>query len=328
MTKKNKNGLYLLVLVILAGIFILGKYIIINKPDSNFDMYQLMVDTAKVVSISIQQPKDKKPIKLTKENGIWKVSQGDKTYDADNRDIKDVLDILAQLKIQSIASTSKDKWGDFQLSDSAATDVQLFDDGGKLLKDFYIGKFTYKPNNSTYGQKYGGNNISGETYVRLSEGVESFIVNGFIPMLFNRDIDSFRNHTVVKIDKNKVENIKFNYTTNQGFELTKVDSAVWIINQKDTAYFNKITQYLNSIAWLSHSKFDDNFSPSDKAISTLTYEGKNMQPTTISIYQKDSVNYVVNSSQYPKIFFSYKQNEIDEQFKKTVSAFMKDTKNN
>jgi len=326
MAKKNKNGLYLLVLVILAGIFILVKYVFINKPDSNFDMNQLSVDTAKVASVSIKQPKDKAPIKLTKENGNWKVSQKNQSFDADASSIKGILGILAQLKIQSVAGITKDKWADYQLTDSAATNVQLFDGGGKILKDFYIGKFTYKQNKSPYGQRYGRNNISGKTYIRLSNGSKSFIVNGFIPMSFNRDLNSFRNHTVAKIDKDNVNHIKFDYATDQSFELTKADSAVWMINQKDTADFNKISQYLNSIAWLRHMQFDDNFSPSTKAISTLTYEGKNMQPTTIRIYQKDSVNYVVNSSQNPKTFFSYKQDEVVKQLEKPVSAFMKDTK--
>ena len=326
MASKNKNGLYLLVLVILAGIFILVKYVFTTKPDSNFDMNQLSVDTAKVASVLIKQPKDKAPIKLIKENNNWKVSQDNKSYDADASSIKGILGVLAGLKIENIAGISKDKWADYQLTDSAATNVQLFDGGGKILKDFYIGKFIYKQNQSPYGQMYGRNNISGKTYIRLSNGEKSFIVNGFIPMTFNRDLNSFRNHTVAKIDKNNVTHIKFDYATEQSFELTKTDSAVWMINQKDTADFNKITQYLNSIAWLRQMKFDDNFSPSDKAISSLTYEGQNMQPTTIRVYQKDSVNYVVNSSQYPKTYFSYKQNEVDRQFKKTVSDFMKNEK--
>ena len=55
MASKNKNGLYLLVLVILAGIFILVKYVFTTKPDSNFDMNLLSVDTSKVASILIKQ---------------------------------------------------------------------------------------------------------------------------------------------------------------------------------------------------------------------------------------------------------------------------------
>ncbi len=323
MAKKNKNGLYFIVLVVLIGIFLLVKYVFVNKPNSNFDMNQLSIDTANVASISIKQPKDNEPIKLSKENGIWKASQGNQSYDADDNSIKGILGVLNELKIQNIAGTTEDKWKDYQLTDSAATDVQIFDAGGKLLKDIYIGKFTYKQNNSPYGQMYGQNNISGSTYVRLSSGPESFIVNGFIPMSFNRDLNSFRNQMVAKIDKNNVDHIKFDYTADQSFELTKTDSALWMIDQKDTADFNKVSQYLSMMAMYRHMQFDDNFRPNDEAMCTLTYEGKNMQPTTIRVYQKDSVDYIVNSSQYPKTFFSYKQNEVVSQLEKPISAFTK-----
>lgn len=321
MAKQNKNGLYLIALLVLIGIFLIVKYVFVNKPDSNFDMNVLKIDTANVVSIVIKQPKDKTPIKLSKENNMWKVSQDDKTYDADENSIKEILGVLNQLKIQNIVGTSKDKWADYELTDSAATEVQLFDSQGKIFKNISIGKFTYKQNNSPYGQMSGRNNILGMTYIRLSNRPESFMVNGFIPMTFNRELNSFRNQTVVKIDKNNVNRIKFQYVDKQNFEIDKTDSAVWTIDN-NTADFNKITQYLNFMTHLRHMQFDDNFKPGNKAMCTLTYIGENILPTTIRIYKKDSINYIVNSSQNPKTFFSYKEQEVIGKLTKSVSDFM------
>ncbi len=302
MNKKNKNGIYLIILVVLIGVYLLVKYVINIAPESNFDMNMLSVDTAQVSGITIIQPKDKNPIKLKNNNGKWQVTQGDKTASADENTLKGIFSTLAEIKIQNLAATGKDKWKEFQLTDSLATEVQLFGSEGKLYKDFFIGKFSYKQNKSPYGQMY-RNNVTGLTYVRLNNHDESFIVKGFLPMTFNRDFNNFRNQTLVKLDKNSIDKIVFNYPGDSSFVAEKTDSALWVINQKDTANFKKVDQYLNILKWMRDIHFDDSFSPTQEAAYTIQYSGKNIQPVTIKIYQKDSANYVINSTQNPKAFF-------------------------
>ncbi len=321
MAKKNKNGIYLIALVVLIGIYLLVKYVINTAPDSNFDLGALSVDTAKITAITIKQPKDKDPLKLTKSNGEWQVQQAGKTAPADENTIKGIYSVLAEMKIQNVAATEPEKWKEFQLTDSLATEVQLFDQAGQMLKDFYLGKFTYKQNNA-YGGMY-GNNVSGLTYVRLANRNESFIVKGFLPMSFNRDFNNFRNQTIVRLDKNAVESLSFEYPADTGFVVSKTDSALWIINQKDTADLVKVNQYLGMLSWMRNIHFDDNFTPVQEAVYTFQYSGKNIQPVTVRVYQKDSVNYIINSSQNPKAFFVSNQNGTLKQLLKTVNDFKK-----
>jgi len=318
MAKKNKNGIYLLILVVLIGIYLLVKYGINIAPDSNFDMTALSVDTAKITAITIKQSKDKDLLKLTKTNGAWQVQQGSKIAPADSNTVRGIFGVLADMNIQNVAATSKDKWKDFQLTDSLATEVQLFDQTGQIIKDFYIGKFTYKQNPG--GRMY-GNNITGLTYVRLAKGDESFIVKGFLPMSFNRDFNSFRNQTIVRLDKNAVENLSFEYPADTGFVVSKADSALWIINQKDTADFTKVNQYLGTLSWMRDGHFDDSFTPATDAVYTLQFSGKTLQPVTVRVYQKDSVNYVINSSQNPKAFFVSDKNGVLKRLLKTIKDF-------
>ncbi len=321
MAKKNKNGIYLLILIVLFGIYLLFKFVINTAPDSNFDLSMLSVDTAKIAAITIKQPKDKDPLKLTETDGKWQVTQAGKTAPADESTIKGIYSVLAEMKIQNVAATSQDKWKEFQLTDSLATEVQLFDQAGQILKDFYIGKFTYRQRN-VYGGMY-SNNVSGLTYVRLANRDESFIVRGFLPMSFNRDFNNFRNQTIVRLDKNAVENLSFTYPADTGFVVSKADSAVWMINKKDTADIKKVNQYLGMLSWVRDVKFDDNFTPSNDAVYTMQFSGKNFQPVTVRVYQKDSVNYIINSTQNPKTFFVSNKNGTLKRLLKTVSDFKK-----
>ncbi len=321
MAKKNKNGIYLLILVVLIGIYLLVKYVINTAPDSNFDMSILSVDTAKITAITIKQPKDKDPLKLTKTNGEWKIQQGEKNAPADSNTVRGIFGVLADMNIQNVAATSKDKWKEFHLTDSLATEVRLFDATGQMVKDFYMGKFSYKQNQG--GRMYGNNNITGLTYVRLANRDESFIVKGFLPMSFNRNFNDFRNQTIVRLDKNSIENLSFQYPADTGFVVAKTDSAVWMINQKDTADFTKVSQYLGILSWMRNGNFDDSFTPATDAVYTVQISGKTIQPVTVRVYQKDSVNYVINSTQNPKAFFVSNQNGILKRLLKTVGDFKK-----
>ncbi|HIE16226.1 MAG TPA: DUF4340 domain-containing protein, partial [Bacteroidales bacterium] len=102
MNRKNKNGLYLIILLILAGIYVLLKYGINVSPDKNFDMSVLSIDTGKVASIKIKNPKDDNSLELKKESGIWYVLQGDKKEKADSNAITSILKVLADIKIQNV----------------------------------------------------------------------------------------------------------------------------------------------------------------------------------------------------------------------------------
>ncbi len=301
MAKQNKNTIYLIVLIALIGFYLLFKFVIKPAPDSNFDLNALSVDTSRVAAITIKQP-SKKAIKLSQIGEKWNVSQADKTAEADIRAVKGIHSVLADMKIQNIAATSPDKWKEFHLTDSLATEVQLFDKSGKIIKDFYLGKFSYKQNKNPYERSY-GNNVTGLTYVRLAGKNESFIVNGFLPMSFTREFNSFRNQTVLHLNKNDIDKIVFDYPADTGFVVSKKDSLGWFVNNTDSVDRSKVSQYLNSISTIRESNFDDSFKPANKAKYTITYSGKNISDITVKVYQKDSANYILNSSQNPKTFF-------------------------
>jgi len=262
--------------------------------------------------------KDDNSLELKKESGIWYVLQGDKKEKADSNAITSILKVLADIKIQNVVGRTKDKWNDLQLTDSIATRVSIFNADNQIIKDIFIGKFTYRQRANFSG--YGG--VSGLTYVRLSDMPESFIVNGFLPMSFNRDFNSFRNSTIVALQKDAVNKIEFNYPADTSFVLAKADSALWKINSVDTADFNKVNHYLSTMTMFRDMHFDDTFKPVNDAVFTLKFYGKKMQPITVWVYQKDSVNFAVGSTQTSAYFTSNRKGMLSRLLK-TKQDFVK-----
>jgi len=111
MAKKNKNNLYLIILLVLVVIYIISKYVVNVEPESNFDMNILRLDTAQIASLNIQTNKgQKEAIKIYKEDGNWQVEQGSQQALADQQAVRELIITLADLKIQNLVGTDESKW--------------------------------------------------------------------------------------------------------------------------------------------------------------------------------------------------------------------------
>ncbi len=309
--KNKQNLIYFGVLIILVLIYAgikLGNY----KPEKNFDSTSLAIkDTAQIAKIYISSQSEPDGVYVIKNKGKWIVKKDSKHATADINMIASMLSELANLNIESVVATSPDKWKDYELTDSAATIVKLFDQNGNTIREYYIGKFRFKRTQTPNGM---GTNGTPYTFVRTGASNDVYLVKGMLSITFNRNFNNLRNQMIAKLVKNDVNKINFTMP-DSGYYLVKKDSA-WLINGKDSADFNKVDSYLNSVGWLSDSHFDDNFVPKKGPIYTVTYQGKNFTPITIRIYQKDSLNYVVNSTYNPESYFvTLKEHLVDRLIK-------------
>ncbi len=319
--KKNNNSMYAGILLLLVLIYA-GIKLTDFAPEKNFDTGSLAIDTAKVAKLYISSQAEPGGVYVIKENGKWIVKNDSMQADADINTVYSMLAELANMSIESIVATSPDKWKDYEVTDSSATEVKVFDADGNVIKDYYIGKFRFKRMETPYGA---GTNGTPYTFVRTKDNDEVYLVKGMLAITFNRNFNNLRNQMICKLVKSQVNKIKFNMPADSGYFLTKKDSA-WLINGKDTADFSKTDSYLNSVAWLSDSHFDDKFKPENDAIYTVSFEGEKMAPVTIRIYQKDSLNYVVNSSYNPNAFFVTLKEHLVNRLIKPVSFFVKKEK--
>jgi hypothetical protein len=263
-------------------------------------------DTLKVTQIIIYPKMRGEDIVLSKSGEDWKVNVDGEKYKADPNTIKGMLATLLSLRASRIAANSKDQWEQFEVTDSAASRVQLMA-GKKTIVDLYLGKFTYQQpkNTNPYNYQQQGKMTS---YVRLAGEKEVYAVDGLIAMSFNRQADDFRDRTLIHADKGTWKQLTFS-GPDKSFDLVKQGNG-WIVDgiAADSA---AVAKYLASIAWLSNPDFIEVSNiTTDKPLYSLRIEGENLpSPIKIDAFPADTSNgYAITSSQNEGAFFSGKMN--------------------
>jgi hypothetical protein len=276
-------------------------------------------DTATVSSIVIYPKSNKRQIQLIKAGKGWNITVGKKSYAADENIVKNMLYSLIALKATRVAAKDKSAWGEFEVTDSAATHVQLMTDK-KIVADVYIGKFSYKQaeNANPYMQQRG----IMTSYVRVAHSKEVYAVEGILSMAFNRDAKDFRNQTLVNSEKENWTKLVF--TRPEGtYNLIKQNSK-WMVNGllADSA---SVASYLTSIARLNSSNFiEEQAMESTSPEYTLTIEGNNIpQPIKIKAFMADTANaFALTSSLNEGSYFSAKASGLMEKIFVDQSKFL------
>jgi hypothetical protein len=306
MFKKINIKWLAVVFVLLLAVVVLVT-LIDNKSTINqnrtFNSQLTDFDTSKVNSLIIYPKSKKEKIQLIKTGKDWNIAIGKKSYTAEENAVKGMLNSLFALKATRIAARYKSQWNEFEVSDSSATHVQLMADK-KTVADIYIGKFSYKqPENANPYMQQRGTMTS---YVRVAGDDEVYAVEGILAMAFNREANDFRNHTLIKSQKENLTKLNFS-SPGGSFNLIKKGKS-WMVDGliADSA---TVASYLSSVAWLSNSNFiDESLIESNSPDYELTIEGDNMpQPIKIKAFRADTANvYALNSSLNEGSYFSAK----------------------
>lgn len=266
-----------------------------TKKERSFRKELVTIDTSAVTSLSIY-PKSKngQEVKLLLDGNTdtWKVSgENSQTYSVPKNKIDNLFTQLLAIKPKRVAARSKTKWKEYQV-DSAATRVVVNEDGSEVL-DLIIGKFAFQQPRSM------------STFVRLNNENEVYEVDGFLDMTFNKDVNSFRNETIIKSDKNNWKQLTFNYNNDSSFTLIKIDDK-WTVDGIPTDS-TKTESTLNSLSRLTNTNF---INKNPEAIlpqqtSKLIIELSNSETIEVTGYKND-VEYLIHSSQNPENYFDGK----------------------
>jgi hypothetical protein len=200
------------------------------------------VDTASVSEIHIQIQSDNADIKLVR-NALadWSVEANGNRYGADYGVVKSILSQFQEMKPERIAATSKEYWGDFDITDSLAIRVTL-SSGKKNIADIYFGKFSYTqpPQGQMQMQQQG----KMTTFVRSAKDDRVYAVEGFLRMNYQKDVNSYRNKNLVSVNRDDIARLSFNYP-DYSFNVEKVDDR-WMINGQPADSL-KTLRYLSRI---------------------------------------------------------------------------------
>ncbi len=292
MFRKINYKLLVSVFGVLLAIVVLVELMDSRKGNRTFKSVLVEVSADEVTSIEIYpNAANGNLIKLFKENDLWKVESKGKKYNADQSTAGRMISELNGLKPKSVVATKKENWGKFEVTDSLGTEVKLLK-GAAVLADIVIGKFSYQdPRNMT-------------SYVRLANHKEVYGVDGMLAMSFDRNLNSFRDRTIIKSNKTDWTKLTFNYPADSSFVLEKKGEK-WMIGamEADSAL---VAQYFSKIANLTDESFTDQ-KPGTMPTHRLTIEGNNlMQKVEIVGYYTDTENFVIESNQNQDTWFKSK----------------------
>jgi len=231
--KGKKIVRLLVVLVVLVGVFLVVKYTGNTGRSKTFRSSLVEIDTAKVSKLEILSPGD--TTVLTRESGEWKVNQLKK---ADKNTVKALMNNLKQIKPSRLASRTEDSWKDFQVDD-AGTRVIAYEGSDKVL-DIILGRFNVEGQRSFY------------SYVRLNEEADVYVAKDFMKMSVGTGSADYRNDDVVRLVKDSVSSIAFNYP-DSAFTLDKVDGK-WQLGEM-AADSASVVKYLQSLTFVNSKNF-------------------------------------------------------------------------
>ncbi|MCU4165059.1 DUF4340 domain-containing protein [Carboxylicivirga caseinilyticus] len=307
MFRKLNIKLLGLVFLGLLVVTVLVKVIDGSKGINTLKDKLFSVDETKITSVVIQ-PKmlNGQPIELKKENDSWKVLFEGKSYQGDKNLIESLISQVNGLKPLRLAAQSTERWVNYELTDSLATKVQLMGSGGELAT-LYIGKFSYQQPKQTammqqnpYMQQRG----TMTTYVRSGNDSEVYAVAGFLGSSANRDANSFRDKTIVKVDKGSINKIDFT-TPETSFTMVKNENT-WMVD--GTALDSTaVAKYLTEISSLKGTSFvNDNTGSFSHKLTIFSDNGENIE---INAIIKDE-DVVLTSSQNSGSVFKEKKDRI------------------
>jgi len=255
------------------------------------------LDTAVVDKIVIS--KGFEEVTLSKEEK-WKVSVGDQMKNTRSEAVSKLINNLNTIKPSRLAAKSKESWSEYQVTDSAATKVSVYD-GSSVLLDILIGKLGVEGQQNFY------------TYVRLSEDDETYVANGFMGMSINASSSGYRENEVIRLKKDSLTSITFDYP-DSAFVLTKSDK--WLMNGQE-ADSASVASYIGGLSYTNSTKYYD-----EDIISTRTHQVRfsfsNQEDIIIDAYQVAD-GYLIRSSENAEETF--KDSALDGKILKGPSAF-------
>ncbi len=310
MSNKKTNRLLIFVLLILLAAVVTNQFIKSKKGERTFKSELVSFTADEVESISIfTKTNDYEAMKMTRNGDDWSLTFRDKQYSADPDMSSNIANDLGKLKADRLVANKKDKWAEFDVSDSTGVRV-VVQGAGKELCDVLIGRFSYNQNSQ-----------KASTFVRLSDEKEVYSVEGYLGMVFNRDINSFRNKSLFRGNQNDLTQVSFQYPGDSTFSINKPGND-WMIGEQLADSANT-AQYLGELSYLVGSQFIDDFNPLEGTYQafTATLEGNNMSSVVITGYRNEEGNSVISSSLNPSSYFDASAGGLFEKVFKSQNLF-------
>lgn len=282
---KQTNKVLLIVLFVLLCAFVGTKFFRSPALESNLDMDRFRIDTAALTSLVLRFPHNAERATLTfkRNDSSWTIHDGQKRAQIRPFEIKRLLRALTNVKPERIVSRKKEKWHQYQVSDSSAMQLLALDKHDNEMAEWFVGKKS-----------------QGSTYIRHTDASDIYAVAGDLRNDLDKEFNEWRDRTFLKVDKYLVDRLTFQYPADSGFVLEKKGAAWMIADSK--ADSTNVASFLNTIQQKELNRFEDEFSPSAHPVLTLMIEGV-AAPIYIKAWEKADDDWILSSTLQQGTFF-------------------------
>ncbi len=232
----KRNHILLIGLILILGVV---AYLVLQRPGESsiqsserallIQYDSLAIDRMEVTSQFGQ-------VVIEKKAGEWMISQP-VSYRADRSAVMDAITKGASMRTSGIISSNPDKQTTYQV-DSTAPLVKMFEKG-TVRASFRVGK----PGSSF-----------NETYVRLDESDDVYLVNEMLTQVYTRQVKDWRDKAIFRSTRESVSSVSFRYGDTT-FTLSKLDT-IWTVDGQP-ANMNAISAFLAAITGFMSDEFID-----------------------------------------------------------------------
>ncbi len=290
--KKISNKALFVALVVLVASFVLPRLFRAPGLESNVRSELIRLDTALVTEVKIYPAVDSSEIKLVRNGLNWKVVKEGREEEVEGGSVEGMLGVLLKLDAQRMMSRKMEKWDTYEVGERA-TRVMVFAGSAKKA-DLRIGK-------TGFGQ--GADPGGAFTYVRLNDEKEVYSSEGMLGAHFNKTFNEWRNKIFLKVKKEDVAKISFNYP-DSGFVMEKRDS-LWYVNDQ-AVKDSKLSIYFSKIRFKTVSDFEDGFVPAGEALLSIQVTPKQGSAMEVKAWPKNDVEWVLHSTLQENVYFKGK----------------------
>lgn len=282
--KKLNNKILIISFIVLLGIFVISKLFRSPSLSSNMNVSVFKIDTSTVTEIRIHPQKDSTTeLRLFVDENHWLVAKNDIKSKVQPQQIKNLKSTIAQLKPERIVSRKKDKWKEYNVDDSTSTSVSILNEDEEILS-FKIGK-----------------EANGATYLRIANEDEVYAMHSTLQEQFNKSFNDWRDPSFIRLQKEKLIRISFQYPADSGFVIEKKGEEWFIENTKVDSV--QIEMYLNKIGTKEHTIFSDDFKPLNSPTVIITFRNDSNAETVVKGWQRSFYQWVLNSNLQPDTYF-------------------------
>jgi hypothetical protein len=288
------NRTLLIVFGVCLVLFLGGKLWKENKS-SSFDDAIVKVDSAKVDRIKfVSAGNHPDEFELKKSGEDWAAVKGDKSVPASPQTIQSILSQLSRLKALRIVSKDVAHYGEYEISDSLASKVMVWQ-GSKQVADLEVGGFRFDQNTR-----------SAFSFLKKAKQPEVYEVDGFLSMGLKAKFDQFRDKKLVKATQEDLSLIEWT-GTGQPKQAIQKEDGVWNYAGMEAVDSTKFKTYLAGLVSAQGNEFSDLKSTAGLSLlEKVTLTGNNMtEPTVISAFAaQDTLKpFLITSSVNPDAIF-------------------------